>query len=103
MAEPNNGMVVGPVRLLVLDVDGARRSPFDVLIQTLLADSVGRKAADARVYDADTDELLASKRFSNRRSAERARTLLAGLAGPDGTAAVDWVGELALLAGGATR
>lgn len=103
MAEPNNGLVVGSARILVLDADGpSNRSTLDATLGLLFAaGGIDRRATDLRVYDAQTDELLASRRFSGRRSAERARRLLAGLAGPDGTEPVDWPGELSRLADGA--
>lgn len=98
MAEPNNGLVVGGVRLLVLDAHGQSERPLDAALGLLFAAAgADRRASELRVYDAESHELVTSRRFRGRRSAERARTVLADLAGPDGTEPVDWVGELAVL------
>lgn len=97
VAEPNNGLVVGPVRLVVVDrnsQDGWRE-----LFRNAMWVPVRRGPTELRVYAVDGDLLLADRTFSTHASAERARSLLAGLAGPDGTDLVDWIGELAALDG----
>lgn len=101
MAEPNDGLVVDGIRLMVFDVDGPSGGPgtlWNVPLDLALASAVERRAAEVRVSDAETHELLASGRFRTRRAAERARDRLAGLVDEGHPAdTIDWVGELAIL------
>lgn len=107
MAVPNNGVVAGPVRIVVLDTSGPARgngtlwdNALDLVLAALAEE---RSPAELRVYREGTGELLARSRFADRKAADRARRLLVGLVDGTGTdaAAIDWPGELARL-GGAT-
>ena len=94
MTEPNNGVIVGDVRIVVLDLSS--QGGWRALFRDALWIPVRKGPAEVRIYPMDDDAPIATATFATHHTAERARTLLAGLAGPDD---VDWRGELARLAG----